>query len=109
MNPKHPIIIQGGMGIAVSGWQLAKSVSQTGQLGIVSGTAINSVLVRRLQDGDVGGHSRRALAAFPSQSIAQKILSDYFIDGGKAPEKAYKRSPMFSLDSSVGLLQLTVA
>ena len=109
MKLKHPILIQGGMGIAVSGWQLAKSVSQTGQLGIVSGTAINSVLVRRLQDGDIGGHSRRALAAFPSQNIAQKVLADYFIEGGKAPEKSYKRSPMFSLDSSVGLLQLTVA
>lgn len=109
MKIKHPIIIQGGMGIAVSGWQLARSVSQTGQLGIVSGTAINSVLVRRLQDGDVGGHCRRALAAFPSASIAQKILTDYFIEGGKAADKAYKRAPMFSLESSIGLLQLTVA
>lgn len=97
------------MGIAVSGWKLARSVSQSGQLGIVSGTAINSVLVRRLQDGDVGGDSRRALAAFPSQNISKKILADYFIEGGKTPDKPYKRSPMFSLDSPTALLQLTVA
>lgn len=109
MNSNHPTIIQGGMGIAVSDWKLAKAVSETGQLGIVSGTAINSVLVRRLQDGDVGGHCRRALAAFPSQEIAQKIFETYFIEGGRDPEKPYKRAPMFSLESPKSLLQLTVA
>jgi len=109
MSQIHPTIIQGGMGIGVSGWKLAKAVSQTGQLGIVSGTAINSVLVRRLQDGDLGGHCRRALAAFPNQGIAQKIIEGYFIEGGRSPEKPYKRSPMFSLESPKALLQLTVA
>lgn len=106
---EHPIIIQGGMGIGVSNWVLAKAVSQTGQLGIVSGTAINSVIVRRLQDGDPGGHVRRALAAFPSQAIATKIVETYFIEGGKASDKPYKRPPMFSVESPKSLLQLTVA
>ena len=46
-----PLIIQGGMGIGVSNWVLARSVSKTGQLGVVSGTAMNTVLIRRLQDG----------------------------------------------------------
>lgn len=106
---QHPIIIQGGMGIAVSNWKLAKTVSQTGQLGIVSGTAINSVIVRRLQDGDPEGHVRRALAAFPSQAIAQKIIETYFIEGGRSAEKPYKRPPMFSVEPPKTLLQLTVA
>lgn len=97
------------MGIAVSDWRLAKTVSQTGQLGVVSGTAINSVLVRRLQDGDLEGHCRRALKAFPSQEIAQKILDTYFIEGGRPTNQAYKRPPMFSLESPKFLLQLTVA
>ena len=35
----EPIIIQGGMGVAVSSWKLAKAVAVTGQLGVVSGTA----------------------------------------------------------------------
>lgn len=109
MQIEHPVIIQGGMGIAVSDWKLAKSVSQTGQLGVVSGTAINSVLVRRLQDGDVEGHSRRALKAFPSQEIANKILETYFIEGGKPADKPYKRAPMYSINSPKALLQLTVA
>jgi NAD(P)H-dependent flavin oxidoreductase YrpB (nitropropane dioxygenase family) len=102
------MIIQGGMGIAVSDWKLAKSVSQTGQMGVVSGTAINSVIVRRLQDGDKDGTTRRALKAFPSQNIVQKILETYFIEGGKSATVPYKRAPMFNIQSSVALLQLTV-
>lgn len=109
MKLKHPVIIQGGMGIAVSGWKLAKSVSQVGQLGVVSGTAINSVLVRRLQDGDLEGHVRRALRAFPSQEIAEQILTTYFCEGGKELMTPYKRAPMFSLNSPKPLLQLNVA
>jgi len=54
-RPIHPAIIQGGMGVAVSGWRLAKAVSSLGQLGVVSGTALDIVLVRRLQQGDPEG------------------------------------------------------
>lgn len=109
MKKSHPILIQGGMGIGVSDWRLAKSVSILGQLGVISGTAINSMLIRRLQDGDKEGHSRRALAAFPLQTIAQNILDTYFIEGGRDPLKAYKRAPMFNIESPKSLLQLTVA
>ena len=62
VSNREPIIIQGGMGAAVSAWQLARAVSLAGQLGVVSGTAIDVVLARRLQLGDPGGHMRRALA-----------------------------------------------
>jgi NAD(P)H-dependent flavin oxidoreductase YrpB (nitropropane dioxygenase family) len=44
---KSPWLIQGGMGIAISGWPLARAVAQLGQLGVVSGTAIDSVFARR--------------------------------------------------------------
>jgi NAD(P)H-dependent flavin oxidoreductase YrpB (nitropropane dioxygenase family) len=96
------------MGIAVSDWILARSVSQAGQLGVVSGTAINSVLVRRLQDGDPGGHMRRALRHFPNPDIAQKILDTYFIEGGKEKDASYKRTPLFNINSPNFLLQVTV-
>ena len=59
-----PPIIQGGMGAAVSNWNLAKEVAETGQMGVVSGTALDTVVARRLQDGDPGGHMRKALEAF---------------------------------------------
>lgn len=109
VSKSHPLLIQGGMGIAVSGWQLARAVSTQNQLGVVSGTAINSVLARRLQDGDLSGDMRRALRHFPNQDIAQKILDTYFIEGGKAPKAPYKRTPLYNLQSSQFLLQLTVA
>lgn len=105
---QHPRLIQGGMGIAVSNWTLAKAVSQLGHLGVVSGTAINSVLVRRLQDGDKDGTTRRALAQFPSQSIVAHIIEQYFVDGGKPKDQPYKRAPLYNLKSSITLLQQTM-
>ncbi len=106
---KLPEIIQGGMGIAISSWQLANAVASRGQLGVVSSTAIDSVMVRILQLGDKGGHMRRALAAFPDQEVAQKILDKYFIEGGKAEDAPYKNKPMVGDQPSKSLLQLLIA
>lgn len=89
-----PIIIQGGMGVAVSNWRLARAVSQHGQLGVVSGTAIDQVMVRRLQDGDSGGHIRRALDCFPFPAMAARIWQNYYVQGGKPEGKPYKLAPM---------------
>ncbi len=90
----HPTIIQGGMGVAVSGWQLARAVSSLGQLGVVSGTALDAVLVRRLQDGDAGGHIRRALEQFPFRPAVEAVLQKYFRTEGRRLEQAYKNAPM---------------
>ena len=38
------MLIQGGMGVAVSDWRLARAVSQAGHLGVVSGTAVDTVV-----------------------------------------------------------------
>lgn len=73
-----PRLIQGGMGVGVSGWELARKVSLHGQLGVVSGTALDTILVRRLGKGDFGGHVRRALAAFPLQGPVERVLKRYF-------------------------------
>ena len=91
----QPQIIQGGMGVAISDWKLARAVSLQGQLGVVSGTGIDNLLVRRLQDGDPD--TLRALAHFPDQARAQKIIADYFIEGGKPLEQPYKRVPLPTL------------
>ncbi|MFC6659981.1 hypothetical protein [Deinococcus multiflagellatus] len=80
-----PRIIQGGMGIAVSDWQLARTVSQHGGLGVVSGTGIDTVLLRRLQDGDPGGHLRRVLATFPNPLLVQACLGRFFRPGAGRP------------------------
>lgn len=72
------------MGAAVSGWALARAVSSRGHLGVVSGTGIDTVFVRRLQDGDVGGHMRRAIARFPIAGVGERVLRRYFLEGGRA-------------------------
>ena len=83
---QFPKIIQGGMGVGVSNWRLANAVAKLGQLGVVSGTALDSLFVRRLADGDPGGHMRRGLDAFPFPEMAQRIWDEYYIPGGKPRE-----------------------
>jgi nitronate monooxygenase len=90
-----PLVIQGGMGIAVSNWRLANTVSALGQLGVVSGTAVDSVLVRRLQDGDPDGHVRRALEHFPWPAVAAEVMRKYFVEGGKAADEPYALLAMY--------------
>ena len=90
-----PRVIQGGMGVAVSNWRLARAVSRTGQLGVVSGSMLDTVFVRRLQDGDAGGHMRRAIAAFPVPEVGEEILRRYFNAAGRAPGAPYKALPMY--------------
>jgi nitronate monooxygenase len=105
----HPPIIQGGMGIAISGWRLASAVSRQGQLGVVSGTALNVVFAQRLQDGDAGGHLRRALSHFPIPEIAESILQTHFNKHRKSGRHAVHDVPMFTVTPSDDLLKLTIA
>lgn len=94
----HPVIIQGGMGVSVSNWRLARAVAKLGQLGVVSGTALDQVMVRRLQDGDIGGHIRRAFDSFPFKKMAERLWEKYFVPGGKAEKDPYVRLPMHTKD-----------
>jgi NAD(P)H-dependent flavin oxidoreductase YrpB (nitropropane dioxygenase family) len=100
--PGWPRIIQGGMGIGVSNWRLANAVSRVGQLGVISGVAIDAVLARRLQDGDEGGHMRRAMAHFPIAGVAEAALARFFRSGGREPGKPYALLPMYQQQVAVG-------
>jgi len=82
------------MGAGVSGWKLARAVSSAGQLGVVSGTALDLILARRLQLGDPTGELRRALKAFPDARVAQEILERYLVDGGKPVSAPFKSKPL---------------
>lgn len=97
------------MGAGVSGWQLAKAVSQTGQLGVVSGTALDTILARRLQVGDPGGHLRRALHRFPFPEMAERILERHFFPGGKSPDTPFRALPLLTQTLSRERLELMVA
>jgi NAD(P)H-dependent flavin oxidoreductase YrpB (nitropropane dioxygenase family) len=103
-----PEIIQGGMGIGVSNWRLARAVSSRGQLGVVSGTAVESLFVRRLQDGDEGGHMRRAMAAFPLPEVAADALRRYFLPEGRPAGTAYRMLPMYRVGASRARERITI-
>jgi nitronate monooxygenase len=103
-----PRIIQGGMGAGVSSWRLAQAVSRLGQLGVVSGTALDQILARRLQDGDPGGHMRRAFDAFPFPAMAARVWDAYFIPGGKPEQAAYRVAPMHAKENPRSLTELCI-
>ena len=105
---QFPKIIQGGMGVGVSNWRLANAVSRLGQLGVVSGTALDSVFVRRLADGDQGGHMRRGLAAFPFPAMARRIWQEHFVPGGRPVGSPYPAMPMHRHVELRKLVELTI-
>ena len=96
------------MGVGVSNWRLAQAVSRLGQLGVVSGTALDQVFVRRLADGDIGGHMKRAVDAFPFSEMARRIWAEYFVPGGKPRTEPYPALPMHQRSSSRKLVELTI-
>src|SRR3954451_3120126 len=105
---QFPKIIQGGMGVGVSNWRLAQAVSRLGQLGVVSGTALDQVFVRRLADGDLGGPMRRALDSFPFSETARRLWQEYFVPGGKPVRTAYRITPMHQRRDPRKLVELCV-
>ena len=89
----RPNIIQGGMGIGVSSWRLARRVARRGEIGIVSGTGIDNVVVRELQDGDPSGR-RRVLADYPDAEAAEHLVDRYYRPDGRADGEPYDLLPM---------------
>ena len=102
-----PQIIQGGMGVAISGWKLARTVSTTGNLGVVSGTGVAIAVIAALWQGDPGGHHRRALAAFPDQAVVERLMEKYYREGGS--DEPSPHTKFYSLNTSQHMLELTVA
>ncbi len=93
-------IIQGGMGVNISSWLLARTVSKQGGLGTVSGTMLEGVLIYELQKGDPKGNIRRALSKFPFPHFAQMVLDEYFIEGGIKEGVKIKKAQMFTVNPS---------
>ena len=92
--------------MGVSNWRLAQTVSKLGQLGVVSGTALDQLFVRRLAEGDDGGNMKRGLDAFPFQEMAKRIWNEYFVPGGKPSEAPYPNVPMHQRNSPRKLVEL---
>jgi nitronate monooxygenase len=96
------------MGAGVSDWRLARAVSLTGQLGVVSSTALDTIFSRRLQDGDPGGHMRRGLAMFPFPAMAERVLDRHYVAGGRPAGSPYKLVPMLARVNSREATELIV-
>ena len=101
-------MIQGGMGVAVSSWRLARAVSSRGYLGVVSGTALDVVLARRLQLGDSDGELRRAIGHFPDRGVGSDVLERFFVADGRRPRTPFTNVPMFAARPSPRLQALAV-
>ena len=90
----YPRIIQGGMGAGVSDWRLARAVSGLGQLGVVSGTAIDHILARAKAHGVVVGiHNlspESALKRIGGLKDRRRFKIDLF--HGQPPEQQQVRS-----------------
>lgn len=95
--------------MGVSNWRLARAVSAAGGLGVISGTALDVILARRLQLGDPGGAMRRALDAFPFPEAARRIRERYFIPGGKAEDAPFAAVPLPAVEPSRAQAELGVA
>lgn len=97
-------IIQGGMGVGVSSYQLAKTVSKAGELGVVSGTALALTFARRLMRHEQDYVD--ALNSFCDQGIIDR-LSDKYLDKIN-PDGSYKMVEMPSLKPSKDFIELMV-
>ena len=104
----NPVLIQGGMGVGVSNWRLARAVSCEGQLGVVSGTILDTVFARRLQDGDPGGHMKRACLNFPVKELADRVWQCYYREGGKKANTPYSYVPMVGVVPTVAAAEILI-
>lgn len=102
-----PVLIQGGMGVAVSSWRLARTVASLGHLGVVSGVGIGNVLATRLSVGDED--ALRALRTFPEPSTAREIEERFWVPAGQRSGRAAPLTEMWSLTPAARQERLTVA
>ena len=86
------------MGIGISGWPLARAVARAGQLGVVSGTALSGVFVRRLQDDGVSDELRSILHRFPIPSVVDEVIA-HFAQSRRRASDPYRNIPMLTQQS----------
>jgi nitronate monooxygenase len=83
------------MGVAISGWPLARAVARAGQLGVVSGTSIDNVFVRRLQDDGIDDTLHAVLERFPLTSVVEYVVAR-FANKKRKPSEPYRSLTMLT-------------
>ncbi len=105
---QRPKIIQGGMGVSVSGWKLARAVALKGEIGVISGICLDNVMVRELQNGDPENR-REALSHYPDQNIVEEIIDEFYVEGGIPPDQPYKLLPIHGVEPPARLQRILSA
>lgn len=104
--PARPVIIQGGMGVGISSWQLARTVAKAGGLGVISGVAPDLLLARWLQDGDANGEVRAAMADYPDPDFVTQTIRRFHREGGRRPGQPYRPITKLDLHQRIGAVRL---
>ena len=99
-----PRIVQGGMGVQVSNWKLARAVAG-GRLHHLS-TAMDVVLPRA-DERRPGRAVLEGARHLPDQAMAQRCIDKFYIEGGKAKDKPYKPLGMWKIEGTNQQLQET--
>ena len=87
-----PQVIQAGMGANISCPGLVMAAARRGCLGVLSGTALDAVLVGELGLGDPGGHNLRSVAKFQDlYGFGMDLVEPYYRCGGKAIDEKFLR------------------
>ncbi len=103
-----PPVIQGGMGVGVSSWRLARQVAQNGGLGVISGVASDLLVARWLEDGDQGGHVQAAMAEYPDQDFVAATLGRYYRPEGRKPGAPFRPIPRLDHHQRLDAVRLAV-
>ncbi len=103
-----PPVIQGGMGVGVSSWRLARQVAQSGGLGVISGVASDLLVARWLQDGDQGGHVQAAMADYPDQDFVAATLKRYYRPGGRKAGAPFRPIPRLDHHQRLDAVRMAV-
>jgi NAD(P)H-dependent flavin oxidoreductase YrpB (nitropropane dioxygenase family) len=104
----YPEIIQGGMGIDVSGWRMARRVAELGEVGTISGICLDTVMVRELQLGDPENRIE-ALKQYPDQEIVDEIIDKYYVEGGIDEDVPFALLPIHGCDKPVWMQRVLSA
>ncbi len=111
MNIKElPDILVGGMGFNITDWSFTNLLARLGILPTLSGVGAHTLVTRILQEGDIGGHIRRASKYFPFQknNNAERVINKYFVEGGIPKGKKYKVIPNIPLEPNEDLIDLMI-
>lgn len=99
-----PEVIQGGMGAAISNWRLANAVARRGQLGVVSGVGLDTLLVRRMLADENSARLKQAIAQFPIRHAATALFR--FLAAARNNGNAFPSLPLYRHRPDVARQQL---